>query len=169
MLNFSHKPKANRPRCSFCNKLGHTEAKCFLKNPHLKQHAMKYEDDSIYTKTSCGHLKNLKTLVDSGAELSMIGTDLVKRLGLVLRPYKGRKLASVSETLNVLGEVSTTIEVNVDKTSYKQKFVPVVIKHIIGGFDVLLGMDVLKQTPFLMDFSAGRLIVKPSYTLHVKE
>ena len=119
-----------------------------------KNHVDLWKEKSIYTKVDCKPLKDLTAHVDPGAVASLVDDKFVKRAELENKPYCGVTLnAADNQPLNISGQVSTQIEMNVNGVKTKVACKPVVIEHMPEGVDILLGMDTLKQTPYLVDLA----------------
>ena len=92
-----------------------------------------------------------RTLVGSGAEVSLIDESLVRLHGLEVRPTKKAARGVTGDALNILGK--TQLDVEFDK-----KFVRTLVMLVVRNchFDMLLGVDSLSRmgrvTTMLLSF-----------------
>lgn len=134
-----------------------------------QQMAMEAGKSTIRTQVECGKIKNLIAYVDPGAECSLVNEAFVHKLELNIRPYSGPPLQGVDASkLQVLGQVSTDIKMNIGGEEVHLDFTPTVIAHVPSGTDLLLGLDLLSQTPYLVSL-AKRSLTTPKEVLHLAE
>ena len=97
------------------------------------------EKNLIFIDVKINDKKQLKALIDCGAEISLIKHEIAKELNLNIMKYNGVDIVNVSgESLNPLGLTEVTITLKlIDGTFANLKFVLIVVEKL--PTDILLG------------------------------
>ena len=119
-----------------------------------------HKSSSAYTNIKINNIQ-VKSIVDLGAEVTIIALSLVKRLKLVVTKTKNqtRYVAAINEVLTNTGY--TTIDIKIGKWRTKQK--AIVFEKL--STELLLGIDWLRQHGVIINYqkeilSCGRFSTK---------
>jgi predicted aspartyl protease len=120
-----------------------------------------YRGYLMITRGSAGTLKGLTFLLDTGASSSVLDPQLARRLHLQRLPASISVLggsvqaeSSVAPSLNVGLMQRDNVPVLIEDLSFLQKALPLRV-------DAIIGLDVLGQTAFVIDYAARQIHLGP--------
>lgn len=117
---------------------------------------MAANDDDLYPVSFNG--KMVKTLLDSGASISLIDNKIVKRYKWPISPYKGPDLVGANKSnLDLIGEVEVRLAITIGQFEKSVKTKIIVVKNLC--VDAILGTQLMKQLEMVLNLVTG----KPSF------
>jgi len=105
---------------------------------------------------------NAKLLVDTGASMVILTSDVARKLGIDLRKEKADIQIQVADGRKVSGKYVVLKSLKIRATEAKNVEAAVLLDEIpdAGFYDGLLGMSFLKRFNFKFDYSNDRLILE---------
>ena len=150
-----------RPKCSHCKRMGHTAEKCFKIHPELRPSNSRSVAAVTLPALPVPKLgpkcllkakvngASVVSLVDSGADVTLINPNTIARLQLTVQPMEAEVplLAYDKAGASLKHGVKLTLDVDGNPSKPFVAMVPAVLEQ-----DLLLGNDFLRQEKAILDY-----------------